>query len=191
VTKIGDERIAFYLANRRQIDEWARLNTDAASAIYGVFAQLGDQLEAAISGLSGAPVIHFVDDSFPEYQLFEPAWPLAEPGKRVPIGVTLGMNRNGVISGKPVPRIYAGVRVETSDPGNADLYQALLTALAGNLLCEERAMSSWPCWRWLTMPSERWWEDRQAFEQTLMTALVNAWNESAPAIRQVLQRMSP
>ena len=30
MSKIGDERVAFYLANRRQIDEWARLSVDAA-----------------------------------------------------------------------------------------------------------------------------------------------------------------
>jgi hypothetical protein len=169
---------------------WLGYSPDRTLVCYAVFRQLRDQLEAIAGGLDGMPAISFVDDSYSEYQLFERTWPPADPGPRVPIGVTLGMNRNGVLSGKPVPRIYVGVRVETSYPGNADLHGALLAALAGNALCEERPMSTWPCWRWIPMPSEHWWEDRDAFEQTLATALVDAWNGSAPVIREVLQRMT-
>ena len=66
MTKIGDERIAFYLENRRQIDEWARLKTEAVDAVYAVFQQLGEKLEAAVSGLDGAPLLMpFLESSYP------------------------------------------------------------------------------------------------------------------------------
>jgi len=187
MTKIGDERIAFYLENRRQIDEWARLKTEAVDAVYAVFQQLGEKLEAAVSGLDGAPLLMpFLESSYPAYALIESSWPPAEPDRRVPVGVTLEMHRGELLSGPSVPKIYLGIRTERSLPGSKDLHTALRAA------CGEQnfyATSYWPSLRYVPSPTDRWWEDRQAFEQTLVGGLVKAWDDLAPLVRTALKAL--
>ena len=57
MTKIGDERIGFYLEHRDQIEERARLRTEATEAVYVVFQQLGEIVDEVGSGLDGPPVL--------------------------------------------------------------------------------------------------------------------------------------
>ena len=55
MTKIGDERIAFYLENREHIDEWARLKKEAADERSRT-ADHSLHRTAACTG--GQPVLH-------------------------------------------------------------------------------------------------------------------------------------
>ena len=77
------------------------------------------------------------------------------------------MHRGELLSGPSVPKIYVGIRTERSLPGSKDLHTALRAA------CGEQnfyATSYWPSLRYVPSPTDRWWEDRQAFEQTLVGA---------------------
>ncbi len=188
MTEIGDARIGFYLENRVVIDEWARLRQEAGDAVYAVFQQLHEKLDGVASGLPGRPLLApFLDGPWPAYALVDRRWPSAEPDHRVPVGVTLEMDRKGLFLGPTVPNVFVGIRLEKSLAQYSDLHAALLRSAEGQSVYDNRPTPWWPCWRNVPQATVRWWEDRQAFEQTLVDALARAWHDLAPVVEQELR----
>jgi hypothetical protein len=189
VTGIGDDRIWFYLENREQIDEWARLMPEAADAVLSVFLELREQLEGLAAGLDGKPgLLPFLDGSWPAYALVEMSWPPVLPGQRPLVAVTLETRRGaGLLSGPSVPNMFVGIRVERDLARGPELHRALLTATRDPTFYGNRPTPWWPLWRNVPPPSQRWWEDRQAFETALIGALVKAWSDLGPIVDATLR----
>jgi hypothetical protein len=62
----------------------------------------------------------------------------------------------------------------------------MVTASAEQVLYDNKPTPWWPCWRYVRLPRERWWEDRQEFEGALIDAIVNAWDDLASLVAQAM-----
>jgi hypothetical protein len=188
MNRIGDDRVAFYLENRAQIDEWAALKTEAVDAVFSVFRQLEDRLRDVAGTLEGSPdLVPVLGGDWPDYALARPDWPSEGAAEHRLVGVTLEMSRRTLFNAPTIPAFYVGVRLERrSSVATDDLYSAVRAAAGGLTAYEAKPTPYWPIWQYIKAFPVEWWTDRDTFTDQLVDALTRAWADLAPVIDKAL-----
>lgn len=176
MSSIGDERVAFYLANRELIEEWAQLKVEAVEAFVAMFQQLEPRV-AEIGDYVAA-----LDQPLPFYLLSLPAWREAGQSDRA-VGVCLELSRRALFTGRIVPYIYVGVRTVPESP----VHERVARAFKSEMPSPERADGHWPWWRYVEPPEGAWWEDRERYEELLVQALRETWEQMELFLNRVLR----
>lgn len=183
---LDDDRLQFYLRNRKRLEEWASLGKEARQATVDAFIGLGTQIGVLGTGL-GAETWPEANGDFPSFGMFRSTWPRS--GEAPLLSVRLEMNRRVVDPASAAAAPYVGVAVR--DPTQAgDTLNDRLRALGTGPLAGEKKFKRlsvwWPAHR-PVVAGESWWESPDQWFELMIRALEETWSTFAPGIDGALE----
>ncbi len=183
-----DDRIRFYLRNRADIDEWARIRDDARAVFNQFMRTLGPHIEERLE--DGVRVgFH---DNLPRWVCWREGWPVidTEHNRNPVISVPLEWTAR-VIPDDPAQAPYLGVLVLLDHPDG----QALRSTFRDQVLdVRERGgwhhTRQWPVWR-RVIAEGAYWDDLDGYRKRLLDDLATAWATFSPVIQKAVDTTSP
>ncbi len=174
MTRLGDDRIHFYLRNKEQIDEWAAVGEEAAAAVgewlttlrrdvADVAEDLGSDVDAAEVEVSRGGV----------FLMKLAAWPLDTEQDPL-VGIGLAWDREPFLNGERAP--YSGIRVSYKHDRADALRTAVRAAVAeaGPAATGYERSNMWVVWRRHRAATD-YWLDPDAYRQQVRAALAQDW----------------
>lgn len=190
--QIDDERIAFYLKHREEIDAWLGLKKDASTVldeflresvpeISQLAPQLGDEVISR-STLAGRT---------PRVTLLRKTWRV---GQQIRAGVHLAWPATRVLwapasdlGGEPA---YVSVWANRDADGGVGLAKKLrssLSARAKKIGLRVGSSTSWnPVWKYMVPEESKYWEDLTSFRQHIIDQMEWFWREFSDDIDSAL-----
>lgn len=178
---IDDDRVRFYLRHREQIEQWAALRSEAASAIDEWLLALRGDVEELVAELGPDVTVcvrHTTDNAWPGFLLFRRAWSVKDATNPQPsVGLEWG-RASTTLRGTAAP--YVGLRsFRDTELGAAFRGRADLKRVRA-----ERRDATGPNWvaYGYVLPSEPFPENEAGYRALLLEALRDAWRAYAPFV---------
>lgn len=162
-----DEKAAFYLRHRKEIEEWSALRSSAARLVDETLVSRFSDWSGDVDGTVRSTE-DLLDGAWPRVYCARREW--REQGLR--LAVVFEWNRSRLLGSSRAP--YLGVRVPNDQPQGKQLHE-LLKARRPALRDAGLVTSSdyWPAWRWLEVPDDA--EALPAYADRCATELEEAW----------------
>ncbi len=181
---LDDDRVKFYLRNRDQIEQWAALRVEAASAMDEWLGSLAPEVQALADRLSkGGPQVIAVamldpEGAYPKLKLTRPAWQAAS-GAEGGVSVCLEWQRaRTTLYGALTP--YVGIHAAKSTPVGVTLrQQPLVTPRTGE---PTRTTNAWWAALWRIAPPRDFPAEQARYRQMLIEGMETAWEDYAERI---------
>jgi len=185
VGELNDERVRFYLRHREQIEAWAALRTETASAIDDLLEQMAEDVDELATELDGDVVMTSRVDgqNYPHFLLHRAEWGFEPTNPQAAVGFEWARSKT-FLAGAHSP--YVGVRFDISDNDTRILRNAFRDAVqATRSNRKDKASPYWPCYRYLPADGE-FWLDFTPYRAQVIAALRDAWSVYERAITGVL-----
>lgn len=178
---LDDERVRFYLKHREQIEQWASLRSEAASAIDEWMEALGPQVEELARELGRDVRLAEQVEShqpYPSYRLTRMAWGF-DGSDDPPAAVTLEWVRGkATLHGNSTP--YVGLRSPKTGAAGAELRAS--EAVRQTRVRRKDAASSWWIGYAYVHPSRDVPVDFDEYRDALLQALRETWLAYEPHV---------
>lgn len=176
-----DERVRFYFRHREEIEQWAALRGEAATAVDEWLAQLAPDIAALAASLGATVRVHAIigeDQDWPLFQLSDARWGFGElEGPHASIALQWWRGRT-IMRGTSLP--FVGVRsAKTSSVG-----VAMRTSDAFRQVRQSRKDATnayWGSYKYIA-PDGRFPETSEAYKESLVDALREAWRAYAELV---------
>lgn len=179
---IEDERLLFFIEHASQIRQWAALEGEVHAATDRYLRGMALRWEQQASAIDGALHTASLNDNWPRYDFYKPAW-VRDSEPIVAVALEWNGKRVGL---DPDVAPSVGVRLDVSAAGVADLRQPLLEALAAHRKATGgRSSKYWLALRRVPPDPDRP-GDLDAYEGRLLAALREEWHATTPQLDQVL-----
>lgn len=178
---ILDDRVRFYLRNRADIDEWAKLRSEAHVAFDTYFRGLEPDLESLFADTPADVRIAF-HEGLPRFVCWLDHWPLTDSGHPV-ISVALEWPK-GVIPDAPDAAPYVGVLVLMNE-APAEALRAAFRQGAVEIRDRDgwKHTKTWPVWQRVVAEGE-YWDELDDYRSELLLAVQKTWDTFAGLIDQ-------
>lgn len=180
---LTDERIRFYLRHHEQIEAWAALRSEAATAVDDLLATLVDDVDSIAEEL-GVLVKVVVDGaSYPRFMFHHERWRMDPEAPEASIAFEWNRGKTLLLD-TAAPYLGARFDVGTDDMRRRRDRFCDLTKTV-RVKRGESAGLWWPCFQRLSADGP-FWEDFDAYRDKALTAIRSAWDAYSEPMTQVL-----
>lgn len=177
-----DEKAAFYLRHRKEIEEWSALRSSAARLVDETLVTRFSDWSGDVDGTTRSTA-DLLDGAWPRVYCARREW--RERGLR--LGVVLEWNRSRLLGASQAP--YLGIRVPSDQPQAKRLRELLkLQRAALRAAGLVNASDFWPAWRWLDVPDDA--TALAEYADRCATELEEAWADLRDLLDEVAAQTS-
>jgi len=185
---IEDERVAFYLRNRKQLEEWFEIRAEAAAAMDEWLALLKPEVETLVAELAGdVELIASLgeEQQFPGFFLKRISWPGTDRDATVLIGLQWSRGKTLLATGSGP---WVVVRSEKATPVGSGLRDNdEFTARRKER--KDKSSQSWAAYgSVLPLPEEPFPEQADGYRRVLLDSIRQAWKAYADLVDKALSR---